>query len=97
MSSRPNLSTSSSRERLVGDRLRDDAVALHLREVAHAAQQAVGDARRAARAARDLRRAVVVDLDLQHVGGAPHDQLEILGRIEVEPLLDAEARAHRRA
>ena len=43
-------------ERRVRDVERDRAVGAHLRVVAHAAQQAVGDARRAARAAGDLAR-----------------------------------------
>src|SRR3989475_6003143 len=40
--------------RSVGQLARDAAVAAHIGIVAHAAQQAVGNARRAARAARDL-------------------------------------------
>jgi hypothetical protein len=40
----------------------DLAVGLDLGEIAHAAQQAVGDARRAARAAGDLDRAVGGDV-----------------------------------
>ena len=47
--------------------LRDDAVELHLREIAHAAQQAVGDARRAARAARDFIRPRWFGRNLQNV------------------------------
>ena len=43
-----------SNERLVGEGRCDDAVPLHLGEVADAAQQAVCDARRAPAAARDL-------------------------------------------
>src|SRR5262245_60522209 len=83
-------------ERLVGDRLRDDALVLHLSEVADTSQQTVGDARRSTRAPSNLRCAVAVDLDLHHVGRPPHDQLEILSRIEVQTLLDAETRSHRR-
>ena len=40
--------------------------------------------------------ALGVDRDLQHVGGAPDDEVEVLGRVVVEPLHDAEPRAHRR-
>jgi hypothetical protein len=44
---------------------RDHAVGLDLGVVAHAPQQAVGDARRAARAARDLRRALAIAGDAE--------------------------------
>src|SRR5262245_24108692 len=83
-------------ERLVGDWLRDDALVLHLSEVAYTSQQTVGNAGRSARAPSNLRCAVAVDLDLHHVGRPTHDQLEILSRIEVQTLLDAETRSHRR-
>jgi hypothetical protein len=84
------------RERLVRDVLGDHAVSLHLRVVTHAAEQAVGDPRRAARAPGDLVRAIALNFDFHHVRGAAHDELEIFRRIEVEPLFDAEARAHGR-
>ena len=48
-------------QRLICDGERDVALRAHLREIARAAQQPVGDARRAAAAARNLERAVVVD------------------------------------
>ena len=51
-------------ERGFGDALRDAAVGFHLGVIAHAAQQAVGDARRAARAAGDLARTFVVQWHL---------------------------------
>src|SRR4051812_39621574 len=35
-----------------------------------------------------------MNLDLEHLRRALHDVLEIFGRIKVEPLFDAEARAH---
>src|SRR5215813_4895215 len=50
-------------ERLVGDWLRDDALVLHLSEVAYTSQQTVGNARRSACAPSNLRCAVAVDLD----------------------------------
>ena len=53
-------------ERRVGDRFVDAAVGAHLRVVAHPAQQAVGDARRAARALRDAPRAALIDRHLQN-------------------------------
>ena len=47
-----------------------------MREVAHAAQQPSGDARRAARAARDLVGAVRRDADAEHAGAAIDDLFE---------------------
>src|SRR5262249_35146230 len=69
---------------------------VHLREVAHAAQQPVGDARRAAAAPRDLERALGVDGDAQQRRRARDDARELLGRIEVEAVDDAETLAQRR-
>src|SRR5262245_19793009 len=63
------------------DALVDRAVALDLRVVAHAAQQAVRDARRTARARRDLARTRVVDLEIQDSGRAPHDLRALRTRI----------------
>ena len=54
----PELVDVVEREGVARDGAGDDAVGAHLGEVAHAAQQPVGDARGAARAARDLLRAV---------------------------------------
>jgi hypothetical protein len=54
-------------------------VALDLGVVAHAAQQAVGDARRAARAARDLEAAFVVHRRIQQAGAARDDARQLLG------------------
>ena len=71
-------------------------VALDLGVVAHAAQQAVGDARRAARALRDARRALGVDGHAEDAGRARHDALELGDGIELEALHDAEAIAQRR-
>src|SRR5579885_341816 len=53
------------RERRLRDRAIDPALGLDLGEIAHALEQAVGDARRAARAARDLLGARGVDLDAE--------------------------------
>ena len=53
---------------------------LHFGEVAHAAQQAVGDARRAARAARDLARAFGLDRrSSSSARRALHDARQLLG------------------
>src|SRR5688572_17557698 len=74
----------------------DGVVARHLREVAHPAQQAVGDARRAAAAARDLLGAVLVDGDPQQLRRAPDDGRQVPGLVEVEAVDDAEAGSQRR-
>ena len=72
------------------------AVALHLGEVAHAAQQPVGDARRAARAARDLEAAVGVDRHVEQAGRAARRCCaSSSARVELEPGDDAEAVAQR--
>ena len=70
-------------------------VGFHLRIIAHAAQQPVGDARRAARAACDFPSACRVDLDLEQLRRALHDARELLGVVELEPRHDAEAVAQR--
>src|SRR6185503_16652155 len=78
------------------DGLRDFAVGFDLRVVAHAPQQAVRDARRSARACRDLARAQVVYRQIENARGAPRDLSEIGSRIEFEMLRDAESIAQRR-
>ena len=83
-------------KRLARDAQVDVAVGLDEREVAHAAQQAVRDARGAARAARDLERRVVVDRVRGDAGRTLHDVREVLGAVEVHAQRDAEARAHGR-
>ena len=69
---------------------------LHLGEVAHAPQQPVGDARRAARTRRDLRGALDVDRHAEDAGRSLHDALQFVVAVELEPLHDAEAIAQRR-
>ena len=64
-------------------------------EVAHAAQQPAGDARRAARAPRDLVGAVGRDADAEHARAAIDDLLELLLGIEIQPHRNAEAVAQR--
>ena len=71
------------------------AVALHVGEVAHPAQQPVGDAWRAARAARDLEAAFGVERHLEQAGRAANDLRQLLGAVELEPGDDAEAIAQR--
>jgi hypothetical protein len=69
--------------------------ALDVGEVADAAQQAVGDARRAARPARDLEAAVGVDRTFQQARPSGDDARQLLGGVELEPGDDAEAVAQR--
>ena len=65
------------------------------REIAHPAQQPAGDARRAARAARDLVGAVRRHADIEHARAAGHDLLEFLHGVEIQPHRNAEAVAQR--
>ena len=79
-------------------RYRESDVSLrpHLREIARAAQQAVGNARRAPAAAGDLERAIVVHGDFQNVCRAANNGDQIFRRIKFQPVHDAETRAQRR-
>ena len=70
-------------------------VALHFGVVAHPAQQAVGDARRAARARGDARGAIDVDGHAEDAGRTRDDFLELADGIELEALHDAEAVSQR--
>src|SRR5439155_7080441 len=72
------------------DRFGDDAVALHLRVVAHAPEETVGDARRAARAVRDLPGAVWRDLRVQDHRRAHHDPGKLALRVEIQVMEDPE-------
>ncbi len=67
-------------QRAVGDRAGDGRRALDDGEVAHAAQQAPGDARRAARALGDFVGAVLGQLQPDHPRAAPHDALQFRRR-----------------
>jgi hypothetical protein len=64
--------------------------------VADAAQQAVGDAWRAAGAHGDLGGAVAVDGHAEDVGRALDDEAELVVGVELQAQQDAEARAQRR-
>ena len=66
-------------QRFVRHRLGDDAVGAHFGEVAHPPQQAVRDARRAARARRDLRAPSGSIGDLRAARAALDDALQLLG------------------
>jgi DNA polymerase III delta prime subunit len=78
-----------------GDVTGDATVALDVGEVAHPAQQAVGDAGGAAAAARDFERPVRVDGCVQQAGAAHHDALQLGRGVELQPRDDAEAVAQR--
>ena len=70
---------------------------LDLREIAHPAQQPVGDARRAARALGDAQRAVGLRSRASRIA-AERVTMSVRSsvRVELEPLHDAEAVAQRR-
>jgi hypothetical protein len=72
-------------------------VALHLGEVPHPPQQAVGDPRRAAGPARDLRRAGRLDRHAENSGRADDDAGQLLVVVEIEVVEDPEPLAERRA
>lgn len=73
----------------------DQAVHLDLGIVTDAAQQPVGDTGRAARAARDLGGAVGLYLDIEQLGGAVDDPLQLGGVVELHMGGEAEAVAQR--
>ena len=83
-------------ERLVCHLPCDNAVCRHLRKIAHAAKDAVGDTRRAAAAAGDLLRPVVLNAYAEDTGAALNDAAELLRRIQLQTENDTEAVAQRR-
>src|SRR3954469_6587451 len=83
-------------ERGVGRRAVDDAGAADLGPVAHALEQPVGDARRAAAALGDRPPAAVVERHAEDRRRAPDDPREVVGAVGLEAVLDAEAVAQRR-
>jgi hypothetical protein len=68
------------RQRQVGERPGDLALALDVGIVAHPPEQPVGHPRRAARAPGDFEAALVVELDLEQAGRAADDLRQLLGR-----------------
>ena len=66
------------------------AVTAHRSHITHAPQQAIGNARGAATAARNLQGSGGIKLDLQQAGGSLHDRLQILEAVELQPLDQAE-------
>ena len=73
----------------------DFAAAFYFGVIAHAAQQAVGDARGAAAAAGDFHRAGVVDVQLQQSGGTADNHRQIVVIVKLQPRYDAETVAQR--
>src|SRR3546814_11270014 len=65
-------------------------------EIAHAAQQPPGDARRPARPLGDLQRAVGRDRQREQTGSARDHLLKLTMRVEMEPHRDAEPITQRR-
>ena len=80
---------------MVGRLAGDDTVVIQLGEVAHAAEHAVGDARRAAAAGGQLHCAVCVDAHAHEGGRARDDAAQLLRRIQLQPERHAEAVAQR--
>ena len=74
----------------------DAPVRPHLRVIAHPPQQPVRDAGCTARALGDLACRIFVDLDAEDARRAPHDLVDVLLGVVVEPVHDAEPRAQRR-
>src|SRR6266850_7323669 len=71
-------------ERVPGHGPVDPALRAHVGEVTYPAEEAVRDARRAARAAGDLDRALVLQPGPQDRRGAPQDAMQVLAAVEVE-------------
>ena len=83
-------------QRIIGQRAADRRIARDMREIAHPPQQPPGNPRRAARAPRNLTRAVGRDAHAEQPGGAGDDFFELGHRIEIEPDRDAKTVAQRR-
>ena len=66
------------------------AIAAHFGEIAHPAQQAIGDTRRAARTLGDFLRAVIVDTHFQQLCRARDDQFQFCRRIKFQARDDTE-------
>ena len=81
-------------QRLAGNALGDDALGLHLGVITHPAQEMIGDARRAAGTLGDLTRTAAFDRHRHEPRGAHEDVLDLVRRVVVQAVRDAEARAH---
>src|SRR5262245_40963670 len=80
----------------LGDGGGDRSLAEDLGEIAGAAEDSVGHARRPPRSGGDLARAARVDGHIEQPRASEHDLLEVLDRVEIEPDHIAEARQQRR-
>ena len=79
-------------ESFLGDLARDAAVRANLSKVAGAAQEPVGNARRAPATPGNFFGTGVVHLNVQDFRGAVQDDEQIPGLVEIQPVDDAEAR-----
>ena len=79
----------------VGNIQRDLPRAFDISIVAHPAQQPVGNARRAARAPRNLKAARIIGGHMEQAGAAAHDARQLFGGVELQPRHDAKAVAQR--
>ena len=68
----------------------------HLRNIAHAPQDAVGDARCAPRPTRDLARGILIDRQTENARRARDDEQQLVRRVVLESQRDTETIAHRR-
>ena len=75
---------------------RDAALVAHLGEIPHAFEQPVGYARRPARAQGYLAPPLLLDDHVQDVGGTVHDHQQLLHRVVVQPMGEAEPVPQRR-
>ena len=81
----PEIVDAEQGESLASDVVGDRAVVPHLGEIAYAAQQAVGDTRRAARPAGDLPGTVLVDRQSEDAGSTCDDRLQLVGLVVIQP------------
>ena len=93
--SRPELVHPEQLEALEGERRRDGPLGPHLHEVAHPAQEAVGDPGGASGPRGDVAGPLELHLDAEDPRRAHHDALEVLGRVQVEAAHEAEPVAQR--
>src|SRR5262249_2007969 len=84
-------------ERVGGNPVGYRAVVKNLGDVAHSPQQAVGDSGGAARPPGNLYRAGLFNPDSKNVCRAHHNNLEIIGQVEIQVQRDAKAASQRRA
>ena len=76
---------------LLGNIQGDFATAFDIGKIAHAAQQAVGNARRTAAAAGDFKTASLIYGHIQQTRAARDDALQFFRRIKLQPRNDAKA------